>query len=620
MRDVAAERSTIEAAIAGKTLCSVFAETVAERGEAEALIGRAPDGTYRTFTWNQYRAEVREVALGLASLGFTRGAFGVIMARNRPEHVIADLGILHAGGTAVSLYNTLSPEQIQYTAAHCDARIAFVEDASFLARFAAVRDQLPKLERVVLLDGESDDPWTLTWDALRGLGRELDAREPRRFDELWQAVQPDDVCTLIYTSGTTGPPKGVIDTHRAALWVLEAAGQVVRTGGDDRSISYLPLAHAADRFLNHYASVASGHTTVFCAEVTQILQTLTEIRPTLFGGVPRIWEKLHAGLTSAIAKEPDEGRRAMVMGALEIARKVIALEQRGEPVPEELRQQRARCEPIFAAIRARIGLDRVRHTVTGAAPTPREVLEFFHAIGVTISEVWGMSELGVLGTRNPPGRIKIGSIGTALPGVEVKIAADGELLVRGGMVMRGYYKDAEKTAETLDGDGWLATGDIATMDDEGFLTIVDRKKELIITAGGKNISPANLESLLKAHPLIGQAAVIGDNRSYLTALIVLDGQGAQAWAAAHGLAGTVAELAAHPDVRAEVARAVAAVNERVSRVENIRRWTVLPSEWTAESEELTPTLKLKRRVITDKYASQIAAMYSSGDAGCEDAR
>jgi long-chain acyl-CoA synthetase len=339
-----------------------------------------------------------------------------------------------------------------------------------------------------------------------------------------------------------------------------------------------------------------------------------EIRPTVFGGVPRIWEKLHAAITSGIAHEPDEGKKRIVLGALEIARKVVALEQRGEPVPAELAQQRAMVEPVFAAIRTRLGLERVRFCVTGAAPTPREVIEFFHAIGLRIADVWGMSEIGVVGARNPMERIKIGSIGVAVPGVELRIAADGELLVRGGNVMRGYYKDPEKTAETLDGDGWLATGDIATVDADGYYTLVDRKKELIITAGGKNISPANLESLLKAHPLVGQACVIGDNRSYLTALIVLDSQGAPVWAAARGLAGkTIAELSAHPDVAAEIARAVAAVNERVSRVESVRRWTILPDEWTAESAELTPTLKLKRRVIHDRYAKTIAAMYAASD-------
>jgi len=618
MRDIAAERAEIDRAIEGKTLCSVFAATAARLGDATALVGKARDGSARPLSWNEYRERVREVALGLRALGIARHDFGVIMARNRPEHVIADLGIVHAGATPVSLYNTLAPEQIQYIANHCDARVAVVEDEAFLAKVLAVRDQLPRLERIVLLEGESDDPQVIAWDALLALGRQAHERDPQAFDGLWRGVTPDDTLTLIYTSGTTGPPKGVIDTHRSALWVLESAGRVVTTGEGDRLISYLPIAHAADRFLIYYGSIVTGHTVVFCPEVSQIMATVLEVRPTSFGGVPRIWEKLHAGLTSAIASEPDEARRRMVMGALEIGRAVVALEQRGEPVSDELRQKRAAFEPVFAAIRARIGLDRAKHFVTGAAPTPREVLEFFHAIGVPVSDVWGMSELGVVASRNPPGRIKIGSIGVALPGVEARLAPDGELQVRGGMVMRGYYKQPDKTAETIDADGWLSTGDIATVDADGYYTIVDRKKELIITAGGKNISPANLESLLKADSLIGQACVVGDNRAYLTALIVLDGQVAPGWAAARGLtARSIAEHAVHPEVHAHVERAVAAVNEHVSRVESIRRFTILPTEWTAESAELTPTLKLKRRVVLDKYADAINAMYDGAHDPCE---
>jgi long-chain acyl-CoA synthetase len=385
---------------------------------------------------------------------------------------------------------------------------------------------------------------------------------------------------------------------------------ILATSEQDRVVSYLPLAHAADRFLTYYGSIVGGHVTHFCPDVTQVLQTLTDVRPSFFGAVPRIWEKLHAGIMAGISREPDEQRRAMVLGALEVARQVVAREQRGEPVSDELRAKRAAIEPVFAAIRAKVGLDKARATITGAAPTPKDVLEFFHAIGLRISEVWGMSELGVVSSINPFDRIKIGSIGVMIPGAEAKIADDGELLVRGGMVMKGYYKEPQKTAETIDADGWLATGDVATVDDDGYYTIVDRKKELIITAGGKNISPANLESMLKFHPLIGQACVIGDNRAYLTALLVLDGQVAPAWAAAKGIAGaTVAELAQSAAIRDELERAVAGVNERVSRVESIRRWRVVQTEWTAESEELTPTLKLKRRVIHDKYAALIEEMY-----------
>jgi long-chain acyl-CoA synthetase len=610
MRDIAAERRDIDRAIEGETLCSKFAATVARLGDKEALVDKGPGGERRAISWNQYRERVRDAALGFHALGIAPKSFGVVLARNRPEYMIADLGLVHAGCTPVGLYNTLAPEQISYIANHCEARVAVVENPAVLAKFR--RSELPRLEHVVLIDGASDEPGVMSLEALMARGRAVHEGDPHVFDKLWHAVAPDDMVTLIYTSGTTGPPKGVIDVHRNILWVLEAAGRAAPSDERDSTISYLPLAHAADRVLNYYMSLVSGHTVVLCPDLAQLFPTLLEVRPTTFGGVPRIWEKLHAALTSGITKEPDAGRRAMVLGALEVARSVVVLEQRGEPVPAELRQKRAMAEPIFAAIRARIGFDRLRYTVTGAAPTPHEVLEFFHAIGVRISEVWGMSETGVIATRNPEDRIKLGSIGTALPGIEMRIAPDGELQVRGGMLMRGYYKEPGKTAEAIDPDGWLSTGDVATVDADGYYAIVDRKKELIITAGGKNISPANLEGLLKANPLIGQACVIGDNRAYLTALIVLDGQVAPAWAAARGIAGhSIAELAVHSEVAAEVERAVAAVNERVSRVENIRRWTILPSEWTPESEELTPTLKLKRRIIIDKYARAINDMYGN---------
>jgi long-chain acyl-CoA synthetase len=611
MRDLATERAEIERVIAGKTLCSVFAATVARRGDAAAMIHKAGDGRWQSLSWNHYRDQVRDAALGFHALGIVRGDFGVIMARNRPEYLIADFGLVHAGGTPVGLYNTLAPEQIQYIADHCDARIAIVEDATFLAKLLAVRGQLPRLERIVLLFGDSDDPQVTTFAALLAAGRAAHANDPQLFDRLWQAVTPDDTLTLIYTSGTTGPPKGVIDTHRAALWVLDSTDRAAPIRDDDTWLSYLPLAHAADRFLGYYYSVVRGSAVVLCPDIAQLQATLNETRPTIVLAVPRIWEKLYAAVTTAITKEPDERRRRMVLGALEAARKIIMLEQRGAPVPDELRAVRAQAEPVFAELRARLGLDRTRYPLAGAAPTPREMLELFHAIGVPISEGWGMSELGVAGSRNPPGKERLGSIGTALCGVELRIAPDGELQCRGGLVMRGYYKDPQKTAETIDADGWLATGDIATVDADGYYTIVDRKKELIITAGGKNISPANLENALKANTVIGQVCVIGDNRAFLTALVVLDGQAAPAWAAARGIAATsLAELAGQADIAAEVARAIAELNERVSRVESIRKWTILPTEWTAESEELTPTLKLKRRVILAKFARVIESMYA----------
>jgi long-chain acyl-CoA synthetase len=584
-------REEIDREVAGKTLCTVFDERVRELGDRPAMHTRDGNG-WKAISWNQYREQVRNVALGLRALGFARGDFAVILCRNRPEHLFADLGVVHAGGTPVSLYTTLSPEQVAYIAGHTEAKVAFVEDPGFYAKLRAVRGELPKLEKIVLMTGSVDDPMVVRWDDLRGDGD---------FDAMWRQVQPEDTATLIYTSGTTGHPKGVIDTHRSALWDLASVRRRTPTGPDDRIVSYLPLAHAADRFVAYYAALVGGHQVYFCPDVAQILPTLLDVRPTRFGAVPRVWEKMYAGIMAAANDQ--------VRAAIDVGRAVVACKQRDEVVPADLAAKRAAVEPVFAAIRAKIGLDQAKWTITGAAPTPPEVLELFHAIGIEISEVWGMSELACIASVNPFERVKIGSIGTMIEGVEAKIAPDGELLVRGGCVMRGYYKEPEKTAETIDADGWLATGDVATVDADGYYKIVDRKKELIITAGGKNISPANIESLLKAHPLVGQACAIGDNRPYLVALIVLDGQVAPGWATQRGLPASLTELGQHPDLVAEIERSVAAVNERLSRVEAIRRFAVVPGEWTAESEELTPTLKLKRRVIHSKYAAMIDALY-----------
>jgi long-subunit acyl-CoA synthetase (AMP-forming) len=513
----------------------------------------------------------------------------------------------------VSLYNTLSPEQIEYVAGHCEAKVAIVEDGAFLARFREVRARLPKLKYLVVVEpdaaaGEN----ALAWFDLEARGAQLAAKDDSAFEASWRAVQPDDLATLIYTSGTTGPPKGVMDTHRALSWMFESYTRLEDPQVDGHVISYLPLAHAAERTGSHWLGLIHGWTTTFCPDPTKLLETLREVRPTRFVGVPRVWEKLHAGIQAAIAAEPNESMRAMVQTAIAAGIERVRLEQEGKPVPPELAVKLEAAAPVFAGIRARIGLDRVDRAAAGAAPSSRAVLEFFHAIGVAIYELWGMSELACVGTAHPIGHVRIGKVGRAMPGVELRIADDGELLYRAPNVMKGYYKDPEKTAEAVDADGWLHTGDVATIDDDGYVAIVDRKKELIITAGGKNISPANLEAALVRHPLVGQAIAIGDNRAYVTALLVLDPEVAPAWARARGLAAaSVRELASHPEVLAEIDRAVATANEHFSRVEQIKRHTVLADEWTATTGELTPTMKLKRRVIHAKYADAIERMYAA---------
>jgi long-chain acyl-CoA synthetase len=603
----------MDRAIAGRTLCSAFGDTVAARPDAPALKWKDAGGAWQSLTWRQYRDRVRDMTLALRDLGLGRGDFAVIQTRNRPEHVIADLAILHAGATPVSLYNTLSPEQIEYIAGHCEAKIAIAEDGAFLARFREVRARLPKLTYLVGVEpdaaaGEN----ALAWYDLEARGAQLAAKDDGSFDASWKAVQSEDVATLIYTSGTTGPPKGVMDTHRALLWMIESYNRLDGDLGEANVISYLPLAHAAERTASHWFGLVHGSTTTFCPDPTKLLEMLREVRPTRFTGVPRVWEKLYAGIQAGIAAEPEEAKRSLVRGAVAAGVERVRLEQAGKPVPPELAAKLAAAAPVFGAMRAKIGLDRAERAAVGAAPSSREVLEFFHAIGVAIYEVWGMSEIACVGTAHPIGGNRIGKVGRPMPGTEVRIAEDGELLFRAPSVMKGYYKDPEKTAETVDADGWMHTGDIATIDDDGYVAIVDRKKELIITAGGKNISPANLEAALVRHPLVGQAIAIGDNRSYVTALVVLDPEVAPAWARARGItAATVRELASHPEVLAEIDRAVTAANEHFSRVEQIKRHTVLADEWTAMTGELTPTMKLKRRVIHAKYADAIERMYAA---------
>jgi long-chain acyl-CoA synthetase len=611
VRDIKAERAAMDEAARGKTVLTNFEETCREIPDAPAHRWKDAAGSWQTRTWSEYRTEVRKAASGLKSLGFKPGEFAVIMARNRPEHLVADLGVLHARGTPVSLYNTLAPEQVQYIAAHCDAVMAFVEDAGFLAKFQAVRSQLPRLRQIVVMnpEGVSLGDSVISWSSFMDRGESFDRKDPEAFEE-WRKVTPDDLATLVYTSGTTGPPKGVMEAHSNICWMAESSTSFLNRMGH-RHISYLPFAHVFERFVGHYAAIKQHTIVHFCPDTTQLFAYAVEVKPTSLIGVPRVWEKLQAGLLAGIQAEPDEAKRSAILGAIEVGRKLARAEQAGVAPPAELLAAAERARPVWMAIRAKVGLEDIEWAITGAAPINPDVIEFFQALGVRLWEGWGMTECTVGATYNPLERIKNGTVGVADPGVEMKVAEDGEVLLRGGNLMKGYYKDPEKTAETIDADGWLHTGDVGEIDSDGYLRIVDRKKELIITAGGKNISPANLEALLKQHPLIGQAAVIGDRRPYVSALVVLDPEVAPIWARKAGIAfSSVADLASDPAVHAEIQKAVDETNRHVSNVEAIKRFTILPADWTAETEELTPTLKLKRRVISQKYADQIEDMYS----------
>jgi long-chain acyl-CoA synthetase len=596
--DVAAERASIEAEIAGSTLLTEYAQTVAEHPDVVAHQW-LEDGQWRSLTYRQVHEQVRDAALGLAAIGLRPGDFAVVWAGNRSEATVADYAVMHAGAVPVFIYPTVSADQGAYIAGHCEAALAIVE-RQYLDKLESVRDQLPKLRQIVVIDPEADPgigdgagaehgrqttAGVIGWSRLLELGQAEAEAAPGLFEETWRRVTPDDLATLIYTSGTTGTPKGAMITHRSVRYTQTASLRLLpleaRFGAEDAGmlVSFLPMAHVTGRHTDHWSSMTHPVTLSYCPDSKQIFAIAAQVRPTTLIAVPRIWEKLYAALRPAVPDPSPDAVRAL---------------------PDEAKTK----------IRTLAGLDRCAFAASGAAPIDPGIIEFFQALGLPIVEGWGMSELCNAATIAVPGNSRNGAVGRAYPGVEIKIADDGEVLVRGPLVMNGYYHDKERTAEAVDADGWMHTGDIGELDAEGFLKITDRKKDLLITSGGKNISPALVEYELQRHPLIGQACAIGDRRKYVAALLVLDPDVAPGWAREHGIEfESAAGLAAHPEVLAEIERGVADANSRLARPEQVRRYTVLADEWTALTGELTPSLKRRRPVITEKYAKEIAALY-----------
>ena len=548
------------------TLCEAFQLTAAAYADEPAL--RAA-GSEEVVTWGSYAERVRAIAGGLASLGVGRGDAVALLLSARLEFNLVDTAATHLGAVPFSIYNTSPPGQIEYVVRNSGARVIITE-TGHLDAVLAVIDAGVEVDTVVLVDGEHTETTSLAELETSGFP-DFD------FEATWRAVTPDDVLTLIYTSGTTGPPKGVELTHGNLMFQWRSLAQLIPPTPGGRLMAYLPAAHIADRLVSHYQGIVSGACITSVGDVRAAVGALVDVRPTTWVAVPRIWEKIMAALQARGITDP-------------------------AAVPTEQK----------AAIRAGLGLDETVYMLSGAAPIPVEVLEYFAALDMDIIEGWGMTETAGVGTINPPGAIRVGTVGRVLPGMEARLAADGELLLRGPGVMRGYRADPERTAETLDDDGWMHTGDVAVIDGDGYVKIVDRKKELIINAAGKNMSPANIEARLKASsPLIGQACVIGGARPYNVALLVLDPDAAAAWATANGrndAAGAV--LAGDPEVLAAVSAGVEEANRRLARVEQIKRFRLLPTDWQPDSDELTPTMKLKRRPITGKYAEEITALYA----------
>ncbi|MFY9922207.1 MAG: fatty acid--CoA ligase FadD11 [Mycobacterium sp.] len=582
------------------TLCEAFQRTAAVDPDAVAL--RTP-GDAQTLTWRQYADQVRQVAAGLAGLGVRRGDTVSLMMANRVEFYPLEVGAQHVGAISFSVYNTLPAEQLVYLFDNADTKVIMCE-AQYVDR---IRASGADIEHIVCLDGSPDG--TLSVDDLIAAGA-----DDFDFEASWRAVQSDDVATLIYTSGTTGNPKGVEMTHANLLFQAYAVDEVLGVRFGDRSTSFLPTAHIADRMGALYLQEVFGTQITTVSDPRAIAGALPDVRPTIWGAVPRVWEKLKAAIEFAAANEPDETKRMGLQWGLSVAAKKADALLAAKPVPDDVAAEWAQAdELVLSKLREKLGLEQVRHAVSGAAPIPKETLAFFLGLGIPIAEVWGMSELSCIATVAHPSETRLGTVGKLVPGMEGRIAEDGEFLVRGPLVMKGYRKEPEKTAEAVDAEGWLHTGDILEADEDGYLKVVDRKKELIINAAGKNMSPANIENTIKAAcPLIGVMLVVGDARPYNTALIVLDAESAAPYAAQRGIDDDSPEtLAAHPEVISEIAEGVASGNAKLSKVEQIKRFRVLPTFWEPGGDEITLTMKLKRKPINEKYAAEIEELYAA---------
>ncbi|MCP2324242.1 long-chain acyl-CoA synthetase [Hamadaea flava] len=597
---------------ADQTIPALLHRNATEYADRPALTTLDRDDTR---TWAELREEVAELSGGLAEIGLAPGGHMLIMMSSRPEHWLIDLGAVHLGAVPATVYPTLSTDQLRYLAGHCNAQVLVLEGAAELARWRSILPDLPNLRRIVLVD--ETDPGDTTVETvqlaqLRTRGRAAHQADPGAFERRWREIRPEQPVTLLYTSGTTGDPKGVVLSHHNVIYQAVVLEATVTVPDHAPTVAYLPLAHIAERMLGIYNPIyRAGHVTI-CPDATKLIPALRTVGPASFFGVPRIWEKMAAGVQAQVSAAEPAVREAFT-AASAVTLEAYELRAAGKPVPEELAARVEQAEAtVLRPLQTMLGLQSMVWAGSGAAPIPVDVLRFLAGLGVDVLEVWGMTETTGTATINTPGRFRTGTVGRPNPGMEVRLAEDGEILVRGPLVCAGYLRADGTVAAVTDADGWLATGDVGVMDEDGFLTITDRKKELIITSSGKNISPARIEGLLRAHPLIGQAVAIGDRRPYVTALIVLDDEVAPLWARSQGIAEpNLPGLAADPMLLAEIQAAVNAANAQLARPEQVKSFRVLPSSWTAETGELTPTLKLRRRIIVDRYSENIDTLYDA---------
>lgn len=616
--DILAERARIEAQVAGRTLIDSLADTVGQYADEPAYSDQhhVPEGeSWRTLTWGETQRAALDVAAALIRAGVGVGDTVAIMATNRIEHFLADMGAVHAAATPMSIYNTLSPEQVALIAAESTPVLVVLENADHLARWGdALAQSSPR--KVVVLDAEATPDGDLysTWADFVAGGAHYRAEHADEIEQRHADLSPDAPATILYTSGTTGSPKGVVLTHHnvqyEAIATLEAAG--LQGGTSHRQVSYLPLAHIAERVLGLYGpQVAGGHTYTI-GDPAALLATLGDVHPTAFFGVPRVWEKIKTGISAKLAADPNPDNVKLVQDSMAAGLAwVQAQEVGGVMTPEIENAYDDANSAILGFLKLLLGLDQVAWAGSAAAPMPIEVAKFMAGLGLKVYDVYGMTETCGAVTANGPGGFRLGTVGRATPGMEVALGEDGEVLVRGPVITPGYHRQEQATRNLIDADGWVHTGDIGTLDEDGFFAIVDRKKELIITSAGKNIAPSNIENYLKESPIVGHAMAIGDNQAYVVAILTLDGEIAPLVAQQLGLEFTdLADLSTRPQIRAMAQDAVDKANARLSRPEQVKSWELLPHEWTAESDELTPTLKLKRRVVNEKYADIVAALYA----------
>jgi long-subunit acyl-CoA synthetase (AMP-forming) len=579
-------------------------DRTAERFPNRPALQEKIKGSWTAITWSEYRKLIRRAAKALIHLGVEAGDGVSLIGFNCPQWAIGDLAAIWAGAIPAGIYTTNAPEQCQYIAHHSESSVAIVDDAAQLAKFKAVRDQLAKLKAIGMMHGDDDDDDVYNWEAFLALADEVD---DETLEARISAQDADDVCTLIYTSGTTGDPKAVMITHDNLTWTSNVALTAVGGDSKDRILSYLPFSHIAEQAVALHGPIHMGSCTYFAESMDALGDNLKEVRPTLFLGVPRVWEKIQAKM-QATAKNNSDLKKKLVTWAKDQGLKGGYAMQKGK---EPGLQYRLADKVIFSKVREALGLDQCRLQITSAAPISKSTLEFFLSLGIPLMEVYGMSECTGPATLSLPHKYRTGSVGWVLPGAEVKIAEDGEICMRGRHVFKGYMKNEAATAETIDDEGWLHSGDIGELDDDGFLRITDRKKDLIITAGGENIAPQVIEGKLKSIGVVSQAVVVGDRRKHLSALLTIDETKLQdALSAAGSSAKSMEEAAEDQKVQDWLMKQVEAVNKDLARVQTIKKIKVLPADLSIEGGELTPTMKVKRKIVNQKYADAIDAFYA----------